>query len=454
MKREKQRIRERGIRIRTLNYIMVAVTAMMAVWLVVSNFNLEREYTLQQEAQERYTQCEKNAQILQETTDNLRKQVQYFSQTGEKTYVTMYFKEALSGNKERAIEELQATEREQAVLSQAKEESDKIMKIEYRIIRLVSSANGIAGIITTEEYNDYHLTKEESLMSPSKKMQIARSLAFNSQYLQYSSDVSSHIKMFSQMILKNRQAEVEAYSEMISGHIKNQYIMTGVLVVVIFAVIFLYYVKVSVVIRKYMRSIMQDDLLTKTGVRELRYFAGAYNENAKKKMEQEKKLRFRADFDALTGVSNRGAFEKYVEERLADENRIDGSFLLVDVDKFKFVNDGYGHEVGDTVLKNVAEALRDKFRSQDVVGRLGGDEFAVWIDGASEKRASYISERIKEINAELGQPEEGMPVVSISVGISFAEKGDIFKDIYKKSDEALYTVKEHGRCGCAVYEKK
>ena len=126
---------------------------------------------------------------------------------------------------------------------------------------------------------------------------------------------------------------------------------------------------------------------------------------------------------------------------------------MIDVDKFKSVNDGYGHETGDSVLKQVAAVLKEKFRTQDVVGRLGGDEFAVWIDRVSRENASYITERIKKINHELLHPESDLPKISLSVGISFAEKGDQFKDIYKKSDDALYKVKENGRCGSALCEK-
>jgi diguanylate cyclase (GGDEF)-like protein len=214
----------------------------------------------------------------------------------------------------------------------------------------------------------------------------------------------------------------------------------------------MYYAHVAVVIRHYLQCIVDNRLLKASGVRELRYLAEAYNKNAEKKQEQERELRTRADYDALTGVVNRGAFEKYVEMKLADKEDVHGAFLLIDVDKFKSVNDGFGHDCGDAVLRRVADALKEKFREQDVVGRLGGDEFALWMERMPKERASYITERIREINEELLHPLDGMPEVSLSVGISFAKEGDLFKDIYKKSDTALYTVKEHGRCGAAFFE--
>lgn len=452
MSRKFIHLKGRGIRIQALNLFIVAATILMAAWFLYTNYKLQSEYDHLEEAQELYAECEQYAQVLQDSTDTLKQQVQYFSETGEKIYMTLYFKEALSGNRELAIEELQATDREKAVLSQAKDESDKVMQMEYHIIRLVATANGITGVETTDEYEEYTLPEDERLISPSRKAEIARSIAFSSEYLTYLGDVSSHIKTFSKMVLERRQQEVESYSEKVSLYIWHQHILIAVLVLVVLGVVLMYYAHVAVVIRHYLQCIVDNRLLKASGVRELRYLAEAYNKNAEKKQEQERELRTRADYDALTGVVNRGAFEKYVEMKLADKEDVHGAFLLIDVDKFKSVNDGFGHDCGDAVLRRVAAALKEKFREQDVVGRLGGDEFALWMERMPRERASYITERIREINEELLHPLDGMPEVSLSVGISFAKEGDLFKDIYKKSDTALYTVKEHGRCGAAFFE--
>jgi diguanylate cyclase (GGDEF)-like protein len=445
-------LKRRGIRIQALNLFIVVTTVLMALLFVFTNYTLQKTYDRLEEAQTLYAQCEKYAQTLQDSTDTLTQQVQYFSQTGEKMYMMLYFKEALSDKSELAIEELQATEREKAILSQAEDEADKLKQMQYHIIRLVATANSVHGIETTEEYQEYSLPDDEKLIAPSRKTEIARKLAFSSEYLQYWGDVSNHIKSFSNKVLERRQQEVENYSNLVSRYIMSQHILILALVVVILGVVLMYYIHVVVVMRKYSHWIGENQLLHPKGVRELRYLADAYNRNAIKKMEQEKQLRIRADYDALTGVINRGAFERLVEIKLADRRTCCGAFLLIDVDEFKSVNDGYGHDSGDAVLCCVATALKEKFREHDVVGRLGGDEFALWIEQVSKQNAAYIMDRIHEINKELQNSKKGIPKVSISVGISFAENGDEFKDIYKKSDTALYRVKENGRCGAAFFE--
>ena len=126
------------------------------------------------------------------------------------------------------------------------------------------------------------------------------------------------------------------------------------------------------------------------------------------------------------------------------------ALLLIDVYKFKQVNDGYGHETGDLVLKKVAGILRDSFRSNDYVARLGGDEFAVLMVEATPQQETRIRNKVNYINRVLKNPEDGLPEVSLSVGVAFSAKG-FTEDLYRNTDSALYQVKEHGRCGCDFY---
>ena len=132
-------------------------------------------------------------------------------------------------------------------------------------------------------------------------------------------------------------------------------------------------------------------------------------------------------------------------------NQIPLGFLIVDVDKFKLVNDGYGHEVGDQVLKKVAKLLKEKFRASDYPARIGGDEFAVILPNVTVDLSMIIEKKITELNDILMHPNDGLPQVSLSVGGAFSESG-FTDDLYKKADEALYEVKENGRCGCRFYQ--
>ena len=198
----------------------------------------------------------------------------------------------------------------------------------------------------------------------------------------------------------------------------------------------------------YIRCIKEDKMLEIAGAYEFKYLALTYNDIYEINAANEAMLRHKADHDPLTGVINRGGFDQL--SQILKVQRIPMALLLIDVDKFKQVNDGYGHETGDLVLKKVAGLLRDNFRSNDYVVRLGGDEFAVIMVDALPEQETLIRDKVGNINRILKNPEDGLPEVSLSVGVAFSAEG-FTDDLYRNTDSALYQVKEHGRCGCDFY---
>lgn len=125
--------------------------------------------------------------------------------------------------------------------------------------------------------------------------------------------------------------------------------------------------------------------------------------------------------------------------------------ILVDVDTFKQVNDTYGHSIGDQILKKVASILRTQFRSVDYVCRIGGDEFAIITVEMTSDLQYTIQNKIDEANEELFHPTDGLPAVSLSVGVAFSDRKDPSGTIFNDADSALYYVKEHGRHACGFY---
>ena len=133
----------------------------------------------------------------------------------------------------------------------------------------------------------------------------------------------------------------------------------------------------------------------------------------------------------------------------ADRENI--ALMIIDVDHFKSINDTYGHDVGDRILKKVAEILTRSFRSVDAVCRHGGDEFVVVMTRANSTMEQLVLNKISRANALLQEPEEGLPKTSLSVGVAFSDRKDPEGDIFKDADTALYRVKNSGRSGCAIY---
>ena len=156
-----------------------------------------------------------------------------------------------------------------------------------------------------------------------------------------------------------------------------------------------------------------------------------------------------AFLDALTGLPNRRLFNQRFEDFSALSRRDNQPFtlLLTDLDKFKAINDTYGHDAGDAVLIATTERLKASTREVDVVARLGGDEFAILLSGASDREAiRLVCERIAAMNVEPIAVGATQFVVSMSIGAAvFGMHGRSQADLYKSADLALYEAKSGGR---------
>lgn len=158
--------------------------------------------------------------------------------------------------------------------------------------------------------------------------------------------------------------------------------------------------------------------------------------------------------DPLTGVLNRSALEAQVNQQVELCSGKDslGAFFMLDIDQFKWVNDTFGHDRGDEVLRHVARAVKGVFRPTDIVARLGGDEFVVFITGIpSVELAMTKAENICRALRSLTLLDEDLQL-SCSVGLSIYPKhGTSFKELYHTSDLALYQAKRKGKDRFCLY---
>lgn len=170
-----------------------------------------------------------------------------------------------------------------------------------------------------------------------------------------------------------------------------------------------------------------------------------------KEWEEKNDLLVKAQNDSLTNIYNGATCKKLINEYLehSDENT-PGALFVMDIDHFKGINDQYGHYTGDKVLISVAEIFCRVFRKDDIIGRLGGDEFLVFMKNVHSRdmivsKCEALRSEIKK-DIVLGQGE----VVTLSIGVAFAKKGQDYIELYEKADTALYVVKEHGRNGFEI----
>ncbi len=158
-----------------------------------------------------------------------------------------------------------------------------------------------------------------------------------------------------------------------------------------------------------------------------------------------------ARIDSLTGIANRRAFdERYAEEieRCARDGG-PAALLLWDIDRFKFINDSYGHRAGDRVIQIVAKCLESAVRATDFIARIGGEEFAVLLPGTPTAEAGRVAEGLRAAVAALRFHFRGTPVVvTASCGIAELAAGDTGHAAFERADEALYLAKSGGRNRC------
>jgi diguanylate cyclase len=162
-------------------------------------------------------------------------------------------------------------------------------------------------------------------------------------------------------------------------------------------------------------------------------------------------IRQQVSQDPLTGVANRRAFDetlaKTIEMAAMEERSI--CLMMLDIDRFKEINDRHGHLIGDKVIKYVATTLKRLVRGGDFVARYGGEEFGIILDDTPEKGAIIVAENVRATieQAMLKRTDTGDPIgtVTVSIGISRYGKGDTGESLLDRADRALYHAKQEGR---------
>ncbi len=152
--------------------------------------------------------------------------------------------------------------------------------------------------------------------------------------------------------------------------------------------------------------------------------------------------------DPLTGAGNRIALNENLvrEMELSKRLHYDLSVLMIDLDHFKSINDGYGHLTGDEVLKAVVAQIKECIRQTDICFRYGGEEFVVLLNNANIANARLIAERIRMTVADLSiETDKGPLQVTLSTGLAMLQLDDTPQDLLNRADQALYQAKHSGR---------
>ncbi len=443
----------KGIRICTLNYIMIVSAAVLYLILVYATVQVSVRYEKLITATEDYISSEKDGALLRAGSDYLTEQARLYVVTLESKYMEAYFTEKnVTRRRERALEGLQRYENSEPAyefLKKALDDSNRLTEIEIYAMSLIARGQDKMARPLPQEILDVVFTEEDEKLDLSGRMEKAKELVFDSDYRDTKDMIACSSNNFLNAIVTWTRGRQTESATALKSIIQRQRLCFSILFVmntVTFVLIIIFIVKPLL---NFVQRIKEEKKLQAAGAYEIRYLAVTYNDMYESNITNASRLRKKAEIDPLTGVLNRGAFES-MRARLKDTEE-PLVLMIIDVDRFKQVNDTYGHEVGDRVLKKVADVIRNTFRMQDCVARIGGDEFVVIMTGETDKIKPAIRLKADAMNEKLAFPEDGLPRISLSIGAACSLHGFI-EELYGMADDALYRVKAQGRCGYCFYE--
>lgn len=445
----------KGVRIQTVNLVMLALSLIMFIAVLYTTIEISREYSATMKAITNYMEWEKATRSIQSASDYLTEQVMHFVSTKEKEYADNYFNELYrTKTRENALEALTRLDLHNNAqdhncdLKKAVGLSNALAHREIYAIRLMADALGYNIFSFPPSIQQTRLTASDRALDPEGKIARAQKMIFDTSYQTEKKEILTTLSRFLNTTMDNLRATQQEQTRHLGYVLNRERIM---LMVLCFLNVLTFIMIIVLIVRPlkiYLSCIQNDSMLEAVGAYEFKHLALTYNDVFALKEHHDKMLRHKAEHDPLTGLYNRAAYDSL--RKALSEKPSPVGLLLVDVDKFKSINDTYGHKIGDITLCNVADQLAHNFRAEDYCIRLGGDEFAVIFNVNDPSVENIIKGKIRLINQELLHPEGDLPPVSLSVGGAISKSG-FSEELYEDADKALYKVKEGGRCGCQFY---
>ena len=443
-----------GLHLRTASIFFVLLGLLAAAGLLLLDFSVARGYHRMEAASDRYIAAQLAAADMESGSDYLTDRVRCFVVTGEVQYLEDFFEEVeTTRRRDQAVENLEkllddSDSTALTNLNTALSLSNELVDVENHAMRLMVEAGNYDIREVPAEITSIPLSEEELVLSPQEMKAKAQDLVFDNNYMHHKDRIRESVSLCTQALIRVSSQELEQASAQLSLLVRIQTIVTILFLMIVLSIVLIIVRLILKPLTNMVRKMQSQELIMPTGVEELRFVTRSYNQILLENQEAREKLSHEASHDALTGLFNRGAYDLLMQS--TDKEHM--ALILIDVDEFKGVNDTYGHDVGDRVLKRVAEILKKSFRSVDILCRIGGDEFAVVMTRANSSMSQLVINKIERANDLLQHPKDDLPPVSLSVGVAFSDRRNPQGDIFKDADNALYEVKKHGRKGCRIAE--
>ena len=446
--------KDSGLQLKTTSIFFAIIAFIAAAALLITDLSVTKGYERMEQASNRYIAAQLAASDMESGSDYLTDRVRCFVVTGEIEYLDDFYKEINeTKTRDKAVadlEELLDGSENSALtsLNAALDLSNELIKTEKLAMRLTIEAGNYEQSKIPADVLSVEIPVEYRNLSAEELKDRAQSLVFNSSYMHYKDRIRENVHNCTQSLIRSSSQDLEQASARLSVLVNIQTILTILFLLITMLIIIIISGQIRKPLSRMVELMQNQEVIPVRGVEELRYVTKTYNAILLENKTAREKLSHEASHDALTGLFNRGAYNMLMES--VDTEHM--ALILVDIDYFKQINDTYGHDMGDKILKRVAEVLKHSFRSVDIICRFGGDEFVVVMTRVNGSMKQLVLNKMNQANELLKNPKDDLPPVSLSVGIAFADRQNPQGDIFKDADTALYRVKEAGRNGCQVYE--
>lgn len=439
---ERSEERPHALKIQVVNACSFALSALLAIVATVMLFCLLRANDLAELEHDRYDICASAADKLMDASDYLTASSQMYVITGNERYLNNYLDELdVTKRRDEALETLKlksgdphAVER----LAEALNESNELAELELYAMHLTALSTNLDPL--PHKLQTAQLSAEDLALSAAEQGELAQSLLLGNEYDTLKNRIITDVDdCLSVLITELERAETDVQHTVDTLMIAMLVILV-LLVLIIGVTVLVNFHLIMRPMRIHARNIRENEPLEPVGSYELLYVVNAYNQIYEENHRRTMLLKREAETDALTNLLNRGSYDKALKHHGDDI-----ALAIFDVDLFKSVNDTYGHNVGDAVLRKVGAAIDYHFRATDYVCRIGGDEFAVIMTEVDPSKRGIIDTKLKLITEDLRDTSDGLPEITLSVGIAFSAETTPGENIYHAADKALYEAKHRGR---------
>ena len=429
--------------------MLAGLLVILVVLVGISSVRTGSVMNNMQETTNRYIDGHEAIDEMQSTSDYLTREARAFVVRGTKQSALNYFRET-DGNKNRqkAVKSIKKNtdgEKTEKDLEAALNNSEELTTTEHYAMRIAAEGYGIKPSSISKKLVKVKLSKKDAALSDRQKINRGIDLMFNDAYQNKKQKIIDNVEKSKDSLVEETHVRNINDFGSASRFTKLQQIMILLIMIATVLIMFITARNAIIPIKESADYIKRNEKLPEKGIEEYRYLAETYNRMLSDTKETHEKLSYDVTHDELTKIFNRKVFDDTAQTLEGEEY----AMIILDVDYFKNFNDSYGHDVGDLVLKKVADIISSCFRFEDVVCRIGGDEFVVIMKHMDRSLQSVCEEKINMVRKKLAVQDE-LPKITLSIGAAFSEAKLTFAQTFKQADNALYITKENGRNGYTI----